>query len=237
MVYRVLILTLMAGFMVVSLPSEVQARLECHAKRPPKINVLPVKSRIKYDFTKSKQDLNARDVDTISPYGPQHTVNVSGLMSGAIQLKSNVSFMHETYKFLGRGCVFLGGVEVEIHLEPTIYIASDFPQGSCMHNAVLAHEFKHVEADQRIVNKYTNLIGLALEDAIERQGQVYGPMKIDQMEGIQIQVKNAIQRVVVEMNDELNEERRRDQQAIDNIHEYRAVGERCKGRDRRDHRW
>ena len=227
--YRFLtIIILMGIFLVSNVQGALAARLSCEAKTKPRVTVTPVQSNIIYDFSKSKADLNRIDVDTISPYGPQHKTSVSGLMSGSIQLRSNVGFMHETYKYLGRGCVYLKGVDVTIHLEPTIYIANDFQQGGCMYNAILAHEFKHVREDQLIINKYTNLIGKALEKAVDQQGASFGPMRLSHMSEIQDQVKNAIQSAVIRVNDQLNVERRKRQQAIDTIEEYDAVGRRCK---------
>jgi hypothetical protein len=227
-VYRFSVfITLMMVF-IVSGGQNAQARLSCEAKSKSRVNVTPVQSNIVYDFSKSKAQLNRMDVDTISPYGPQHKTNVSGLMSGSIQLKSNVAFMHETYKYLGRGCVYLKGVDVEIHLEPTIFIANDYKRGGCMYNAILAHEFKHVREDQLIINKYTNLIGQALEKAVARQGNSFGPMRLSYMPEIQLQVKNAIEHAVLRVNDRMNKERQKRQQAIDTIEEYDAVGRRCK---------
>ena len=234
--YRFSLFIIIAGFFLVLMPFEAQAGIECHAKTPPRITVKPVQSNILYDFTKSKEDLNRIDVDTISPYGPQHKTDVSGLMSGAIQLKSNVSFAHETYKYLGRGCVYLKGVDVKIHLEPTIYIANDFEKGSCMYNAILTHEFKHVKEDQLIINKYTNLLGRALDRVVNEQGESFGPMRLHRMDETQLQVKDAIHRVVLKMNDKLNKERRKRQQAIDNIDEYKYVGNRCKSQNKRGRR-
>ena len=223
--YRLFILIFIASILPVN---PAFAGIECHAKMPPHINVRPSKGTIKYNFTKSKADLNKRDVDTISPYGPQHTTNVSGLMSGFIQLKSKVAFMTETHQYLGRGCVFLKSVDVEINIDPTIFIAKEFPKGGCMHSAILAHEFKHIDADRLIVNKYTNIIGKALGDVIDARGSTYGPMKKNRMAGIQRDVQEALHNVVRTMNRVMNEERRKRQQAIDNLEEYESIGKRCK---------
>ena len=75
---------------LITFPVSVQAQqvVECRAKTTPQINVIPKTENVKYDFTKSKAQLNSVDVDTISPYGPNHKTYVSGLMSGAIQIKS-----------------------------------------------------------------------------------------------------------------------------------------------------
>ncbi len=216
-----------AGLLYMS-ATPASAALECHAKTSPRINVRPTKSRIKYDFTKSKAQLNSVNVDTISPYGPRHKTSVSGLMSGSIQLKSNISFLHETQPYSGRGCVYLKAVNVRIHVEPTIFIAREFPKDGCMHTAILAHEFKHVEVDQRIVNKYINRIGTAITKFVDLKGHEYGPIRAERMSGLQAEVGNELNAVVREMNDLMNEERREKQQAIDNLEEYEAIGTRCK---------
>lgn len=206
----------------------VVAQIECHAKTAPKINVTPSKSRVKYDFTRSKAQLNTVDIDTVSPYGPQHKTNVSGLMSGSIQVKNQVGFMHETYEQLGQGCLYLKSVDVRVHIDPTVYIAREHPQGSCMHTAVLEHERKHVREDQLIVNKYANIIGKALANVVNSQGAAFGPYEKARMPFVQQNIQNSLNEVVKKYNQKLNDERRKRQQAIDSFEEYESIGKRCK---------
>lgn len=210
--------------------------MECKAKIPPRINVRPSRSHVKYDFTKTKAQLNSVDVDTISPYGPQHKTSVSGLMSGSIQLKNNISFLHETHPLTQQSCIFLKAIDVEINLDPTIFVASEFPKGSCMHSAILAHEFKHVEVDQKLVNRYHNFIGRALSDVLDAKGGTFGPVHKDDLEGELNLIKNSFHDVLIRLNDSLNQERRTQQQAIDNLEEYESIGIRCKSRRKRGRR-
>jgi hypothetical protein len=213
--------------LITFLPVETAYAVECHAKMAPQVNVKPRTKNVRYDFTKSKAELNSFDVDTISPYGPNHRTIVSGLMSGSIQTKSQVEFMHEKYEHLDRGCVYLKAANVTISIDPTIYVANEYPKGSCYHNAVLNHERKHVREDQLIVNKYVGRIGRALKDMIDSQNAAFGPYRIDQMDQVQINIQNSINKVVKRFNDDMNQERRRRQQAIDNIEEYESIGARC----------
>lgn len=205
----------------------IVAQIECRAKIPPKINVLPSKSRIRYDFTKSKAQLNSVDVDTVSPYGPNHKTNISGLMSGAIQVKHQVAFMHETYDQLGQGCLYLKSIDVKIHIDPTIYIANEYPSGSCMHTAVLTHERKHVREDQLIVNKYADYIGRALFSLMDAQGPAFGPYDTARLPFVQQNIQNSVTKVVKKFNDQMNQERQRRQQAIDSLEEYESIGAKC----------
>lgn len=211
----------------------VAAQIECNIKTPPKINVKPTKSRVRYDFTKSKAQLNSVDIDTVSPYGPNHKTVVSGLMSGSIQVKHQVSFMHETYDQLGKGCLYLKSVDVSVHIDPTVYIASEHPPGTCMHSSVLTHERKHVREDQLIVNKYANYIGRALADVVNSQSGAFGPYEKERLPYVQQNVQNSITKVVKKFNDQMNQERQRRQQAIDNIEEYESIGAKCSKSERR----
>lgn len=217
--------------MAVFVPASTQ--VECVAQTAPKINILPSKNRVRYDFTKTKAQLNNVDIDTVSPYGPIHQTMVSGLMSGSIQMKHQVEFIHQTYEGLGQGCLYLKSVDVKVHIDPTIYIASEYPSGSCMHNAVLNHERKHVREDQLIVNKYANQIGRALSDVVNSQKGAFGPYEEERLPYVQQNVQNSITKVVKKLNDLMNMERQRRQQAIDSFEEYESIGKSCKKSERR----
>ena len=225
-------LELLAAGMLYLSPTPVVAEIECHAKTAPKINVLPSKSRVRYDFTKSKAQLNNVDVDTVSPYGPNHRTTVSGLMSGSIKVEHQVGFLHETYDQLGTGCIYLKSVKVKVHIDPTIFIAKEHPKGSCMHSAVLVHERKHVREDQLIVNKYSNILGKALASVVDSRGPAFGPYDKSRMPFVQQNIQNSLNKVVKKYNNQMNNERRKRQQAIDNLEEYESIGARCKNKKR-----
>lgn len=206
----------------------VLQEVKCVAKSAPRINVVPTKSRVKYDYTKTKAQLNSVNVDTVSPYGPQHKTSVSGLMSGSIQVSHQVGFVHEKYEQLDQGCVYLKTVDIKVHIEPTIFIAKEYPPGSCMHNAVMTHERKHVREDQLVVNKYAAIIGRAMGKVVNSQGAAFGPYEIVRMPIIQENVQNSLNTVLKRYNQDLNNERRTRQQAIDSFEEYESIGKRCK---------
>lgn len=218
---------IMAGVLSLS-PTPVVAQVECHAKVAPKISVLPSKSNVQYDFTKTKPELNNIDVDTVSPYGPNHKTYVSGLMSGSIKVENQVSFMMEEYEQLGLGCIYLRTIEVNIHIDPTVFIAKEYPPGSCMHEAVLGHEHKHVREDQLIVNKYANLIGQAMASVVNAQGPAFGPFEKSKLPLVQKNLQESLNSVVKKYNDKMNQERQRRQQAIDSLEEYESIGSHCK---------
>ena len=206
--------------------------IKCQAKAPPKINVVPSNSKVKYDFTKNKEQLNQIDIDTISPYGPNHKTYVSGLMSGSIQVTSDLGFVQDVYTHLGVGCTYLTSINVKIHIDPTIFVASEYPKGSCMHNSVLTHEFKHVREDQLIVNKYAKVIGKALVGIINARGPTFGPYEVAKIPQVQDNVKNSPGEVITKYNRQMNQERQHRQQGIDTLEEYQSIGKECEPQKR-----
>jgi hypothetical protein len=202
-------------------------QIKCVSKTAPKINITPTKSRVKYDFTKTKADLNSFNIDTISPFGPQHKTNVSGLMSGSIQVSQQIGFMNETYEQLGQGCIYIRSIDVKLHIDPTVFIAKEHPPGTCMHNAVMAHEKKHVREDQLIVNKYANIIGRNLGAFLDTQGAALGPFNLEKIPKVQENIQNSLTAVLKKYNDIMNMERKERQQAIDSLEEYEDLGRQC----------
>ena len=223
----------MAGWLTMNQTPQIQPVRQvvtCKPRVAPEINISPSKSRVRYDFTKRKEQLNAVDVDTVSPYGPQHKTQVSGLMSGSIQVKHEMQFEHQIYQSLDLGCLYIRSVDINVHVEPTIYVAAEYPKGSCMHNAVLAHEHKHVREDQLIVNKYSKIIGRAMQQAVNSRGASFGPYEIARVKHVQKNIQNSLNKVIKKYNDKMNNERRKRQQAIDSFEEYESIGKRCPDR-------
>lgn len=220
-------LELMASGLLHLAATDVKSQIKCEAKIVPKINVVPTKSNVQYDFTKTKNDLSRFDIDTISPYEASHKTHVGGLMSGKIQLKQQTEFMQEAYDHVGYGCVYIKVIDVKIHIDPTIYVAKEHKQGSCNHNEILKHEKKHLREDQLVVNKYSGIIGENIKKSLISEGYSFGPYKISELAKVQKRLQRKIAKLVTERHDEMNLERQERQQAIDSIEEYDEIAARC----------
>lgn len=204
--------------------------VKCIHQTAPKITVLPSKSTVTYDFSKSQAQLDGFDVDTVSPYGPGLETHIGGLMSGEVMVQHRVEFMQERYQHVDAGCLYIDKIDVNIHINPTIYVASDYPRGSCKHNAIIEHEKKHIQIDRVIVNKYAERIGRALEKILNNSGSSYGPYRMSDLPAAQKQVQSSIDTAVRRENDLMNEERKAKQQQIDTVDEYNRVEAVCSSR-------
>lgn len=201
----------------------------CKPNKPPTINVKTSTDNISYDFSLSEKQLNKFSISTVSPYGDNIITDVGGLMKGGIETTQQMSFGTITNPNINQMCVWHDKIELTLHIRPTIFVANDFPKGTCMHNSILEHEHKHVIVDREIVNKYAALIGQAMQNDVAKY-TVFGPFPSSQSQ-IQInQIKARLQNILKTYTTQMSTERRKRQQAVDSLAEYERVNKSCKKR-------
>lgn len=203
------------------------ASVQCSAQAPPPIKVIPARSAIQYDHTKSRADLDRIEIDTINPYAGRRDTHVGGLMSGEIRVEHQIAFVQERYDQIDQACLHFDRLDVTITINPTIYIAREEKPGSCEYNAILEHEKKHVEADRIVVNKYAKRIGDALSFAVKKYGASFGPFDVMQVEPVQTKLQDYIGGIVKTEVEKMNAERLAIQQGIDTYDEYERVQRLC----------
>jgi hypothetical protein len=215
----------MAGYLHLAAGGDIT----CQLKKSPEISVTASDTTLKINNTKSKTELNNFDIDTISPYGSNVQSHVGGLMSGELKTTSDMSMMSESYPALNAACLMINKITVRINVDPTIFIAREYKQGSCMYNAIMEHERKHVQVDRMIVNKYIKLISQALDSYYKNIGYIYGPIPIQYMHEGQEKFAAPGNKIILEYAKRMNEERKRLQQNIDSLDEYNRVNNACGG--------
>ncbi len=199
----------------------------CRVVRPPQVSIKTDTDKINWVFNVAQRDLNKFDVDTINPYGNSIHTDVGGLMKGGITMVQTMRFNTVTHNGIKQSCLFYDSVKVQLKIEPSIYIAREYPPGSCKHNAIKEHELKHINTDRMIVNKYANLIGKAIKAEIDARS-LYGPVSIAQEESIRQLMRSRMEGILRKINQKMEDERRTRQQAIDNINEYERVNNLCR---------
>jgi len=198
----------------------------CTPTKTPSINVRVSSDPVSYNFSQSEKNLNKFNVSTINPYGENVITDVGGLMKGGIKTQQKMSFGTITNQKTNQVCLWHDQIDVTLHINPTIYVASDFKRGTCMHNSILEHEHKHVMVDREIVNKYASLIGKALQGDVNRYN-VFGPYNANQQNQALEMVKTRMQTILTNHTTAMSNERRKRQQAVDSLAEYERVNKSC----------
>jgi len=206
------------------------ADIQCKLKKAPQIHVSASDTKVRYDHTKNQGQLDKLGTDTVSPYGKEVTTHVGGLMSGEVSVAQNIRILTETFPSLNAGCLYIDSMNVEIHIDPTIYIAKEFPKDGCMYKAVMEHEKKHIKADRMIINKYTTIIIKGLDAALRKAGYSYGPYSTGQLPVRQKAIQEFTQTIVRDYSAKMSAERKKMQQEIDSLEEYERVNNSCRGK-------
>jgi hypothetical protein len=199
----------------------------CRADRAARIEIKTSTDQVLWDYNKSEKQLNSFDIDTVNPYGNNVITDVGGLMQGGIELKETMRFKTLTHNRLQQICYWYDKVVISLHIRPTIYIAKEFPRGTCKHNAIKQHELKHINIDREIVNKYASLIGAGVKKELDRQ-YLFGPHHVSQAKEVEAFMKARLERVLKYYSNMMDDERKRRQQLVDSLHEYERVNQLCR---------
>ncbi len=214
---------------LLAVPAMAASPSWCRAPQVPQVLVTPRMDPLRYDFSKNIDQLNRVDTDTINPYGNGVHSDTGGLMRGGIRTAYRTQFGGMAYGPHGRGqsCVWVDTISVDITLSPTIFIARDYPQGTCMFNAIREHELKHLAVDQRLMDRYVRDVQTALATEMQRQS-ITGPFPSSQESVMQKQMQARVVAVMDTTMARLNADRRRQQQDVDSLAEYQRVNAMCK---------
>lgn len=225
-----LLLIAFSGSIAGNALAQPQKHAWCRAKSAPRLEIKTSTDRVIWNFSKSEKDLNHFNIDTVNPYGKEVITDVGGLMQGGIMLKEQMRFNTLTYTTAQQICYWYDQIEITLHIQPTIYIAREFPQGSCKHNAIREHELKHISVDREIVNKYAALIGQALKKEVDRQ-PVFGPYLVSQSPQVEAYLKSRLDTLLRAYSTQMDQERRQRQQKVDSLEEYERVNTLCREKE------
>lgn len=199
--------------------------MKCSKARLADVNVMVTTNPVQVDNTKSVRELQNFKIDTVNPYGADALTEVGGLMSGGLQMKTNVEVSWETDK--RTACFWYKTVNVTMHIDPTIYIASQWKPGSCKYAAILDHEKKHVLVDRQVATEWRPQVEAYLQKQVNRIG-VIGPYPAAKAAATRESMTELIAKAMDAVSKPVNEDRMRRQQAIDNRNEYDRVSAVCR---------
>lgn len=197
----------------------------CRITEAPSVNIRVVTDEISYDYSHSTAELSRMKSDTISPYPKGSDTATSGLREDHPQIRSEIKW-NIRYTDPAKACMFFKTIDVTLHLKPKIYLAREFNTGQCR-DAVLSHERKHIQVDREVMNKYAGLIGVSLQNTINKVGAI-GPFNMNNMNAVKNQSSAYVKAALDPYKKALSDELHTRQQAVDNLAEYQRVGSFCR---------
>lgn len=210
------------------------ADVRCNVPKAPAIRVLPQTADIKYDYSKTTEELTAWQSNTVNPYAANLDTSTGGMRADRPEIRSSIKMGTMTYPSLAVGCMWYESVTVDIKMNPVIYIAREFQQEPCR-SAIMEHEVKHVRVDREVMNKYAAEIGRAIQSAVNQAGAL-GPFNVNEMPRHQEAYINHVRSAINSQELMLTKEMRTKQGQVDSLEEYERVSKICKNAIRKTRR-
>lgn len=214
-----------------------ELKAKCAARKPiqSKIEVVTDLKKEKYDYQKSTRELTAMSGQKIREWNEHNrsaretVTHTSGLTLGQVEFSFETSVqLKPSGVFSNYYCPYVRDLNVTVTYTPTIFVTSDYKQGSCRFNEVLKHEHKHNKVNIRGVRKFSKTLKEDLPEIVEfiegRQIQKGRPDSI--LNAVNENLHEAIQFYI----DESSKKMREDNNKIDTPEEYSRVARACGGR-------
>ena len=146
-----------------------------------------------YVFTLSKSEITALENETSGQM--REAVGLTLVMAGTVQ-----TYTTTAQALSGADCVVVHGVRILPMKEVTVYVAREYPVGSCNYRAIKRHEDRHVAIARRKVSEFRGrLQRVVAELGLQSRGF---PAREDQSAPsgkIAADVKAAVQGVIDEL--------------------------------------
>lgn len=104
-----------------------------------------------------------------------------------------------------------------------VYIANEFPFGSCAYNAIYEHELKHIAVNKTVLEKYADIIRQNLIDQLP----IIGVSEQENMAYAEQTLRKKINDMVLQQLTAMREENAARQAEVDSEDEYARVAASC----------
>ena len=183
----------------------------------------PYDVKVKVEFPEGEIDHSRSIAELGEIAGFGH--NVLGLMKPDIRLETHPK--PQIAKVDGKYCMWVTGFDIVMRYHRVdIFVAREYPWGSCPYNAILMHEDEHVAVARKNLNKYAPRVEKALASNLMPTGR--NPALFDSLE----QAGDYILDLSTELLDPVYESMltalQKAQKAVDSPESYARVRRRCK---------
>lgn len=196
-----------------------------HAAPPVEVVLRVDHADVAYDFTRERDDL----LTIVQRHGSADASarmsgrRVHGLTHSSLSYQLQASFQLQALRD-GTWCLWPGATQAELgYSDTTVYVARDYPPGTCAFNAVRAHEAEHVAINVAVVDAHAPRLRTAMKMAARQGFPLVGRNQAD----LKARAKDMLDANFQESLRPLLNDRTRRNAAIDTEHAYRALNARC----------
>lgn len=153
--------------------------------------------------------------------GPWHLP--LGLTVANLAMRFETKFYYREAQTVGH-CAALAEAKIIVgYPEITVYVSSDYGEGSCEYDAILAHEQEHVAINRAVLQAYQGEFEAALRRVLRAKKAIYTLRKDEARSAYVLELQRQLEPVAAEMAAERN----RRNGAIDTQDNYRRILSQC----------
>ncbi len=199
----------------------------CRMPKPTDIEVIPHAEAVEYDYSRSLEDLQDVETDTIDPFDFNGISYSEGYMKSSIRLQPEIKLGTRTFTAYKAMCVWYDTITIRIDIDPVITIAEEVADDDCMGEAVRNHEMKHVRALRKVVNKYADSMGREVYRQLKDRGFIAGPVPEEHAQQIIDRMYKTVEQVLELEYKKMQIENSEEQSRVDSRQEYEYVASLC----------
>lgn len=221
-------LALFAALLTAPAPSDAadpRCERAMHAAAPADVVLRVDHAEVAYDFTREREDLLA----IVHRHGSADASarmsgrRVHGLTHSSLSYQLQASFQLQSLHD-GTWCLWPRTTQADLgYSDTTVYVARDYPPGTCAFDAVRAHEAEHVAINIAVVDTHAPRLRTAMKLAA-RQGF---PLAGRNPATLKVRAKDMLDAKFQDALGPLLSDRTRRNAAIDTETSYRALNAQC----------
>jgi hypothetical protein len=191
----------------------------CDAVPPPEVDFQFTMQQPVFSRERTSRDLQQIRGET------GRTGHVGGLTRNEVSRDITMATV-EKERMLGGTCVWPARVVIKVELRPTVWVASEYVDGSCRYNIAYVHELTHVKIARDTLAEFMPGIEQLARAAVASLG-VQGPLPAGGAKAAQEAMLATVNGAVTEALDRVNMVLEQRQGVIDTPEAYEAQSRAC----------
>ena len=190
---------------------------------PPAVGSYRVDVQVDLPPVRVHRDRSRAELGLLAFHGP--TDRVLGVTASSLRAGTSTRYGHRPLE--GEGvCVWVDQIEVRLRYEALdIYVASEYPPGSCQYEAILSHEEKHAHVAQTYLDDYVQTIRSVLTSLSIPKPR--DPRLVASAAEAEQEIQATIAKLLEPVIARLRADMQAAQSKIDSPTEYRRVEKQC----------
>lgn len=200
------------------------AGVKCDDPPAPVVKVTVTEDDLSLDSMQSSEQLAQSGVAQKSSWTQRDDVKVQGLSDGHIALDHDVGISYGTHEQSRMSCLRIREINVNLHMDPSVRIASDLSKDGCMMREIFEHEQKHIEEDRKLMHEFAPRIEEGLRLAFAAAGDyAAGPFPETNIDVVQRNLRESVARALQAVFTQMDTARLYEHSHVDSLVEYQRI--------------